>query len=85
MSQSLHDRVSSGGGDEGIRTPGLLNAIEALSQLSYIPTIAALPSLGTLTGANRLRLLLQQESYRGGSQASSAFLALPRAPTPDLH
>ncbi len=29
---------SSGGGDEGIRTPDLLNAIEALSQLSYIPT-----------------------------------------------
>ena len=27
------------GGDEGIRTLDLLNAIEALSQLSYIPTL----------------------------------------------
>ncbi|GEM_PF-6274125 len=26
------------GGGKGIRTPGLLNAIEALSQLSYTPT-----------------------------------------------
>ena|GEM_PF-4959434 len=26
-----------GGGDEGNRTPDLLNAIQALSQLSYIP------------------------------------------------
>ena len=26
------------GGDEGSRTPGLLNAIQALSQLSYTPT-----------------------------------------------
>ena len=25
------------GGDKGIRTPDLLNAIQALSQLSYIP------------------------------------------------
>ena len=27
------------GGDEGIRTPDLLNANQALSQLSYAPTI----------------------------------------------
>ncbi len=27
------------GGDEGIRTPGLLRAREALSQLSYIPLL----------------------------------------------
>jgi hypothetical protein len=26
------------GGDKGSRTPDLLNAIQALSQLSYIPT-----------------------------------------------
>jgi hypothetical protein len=50
MSWSLHDQVSSGGGDEGIRTPGLLNAIEALSQLSYIPTIANLPTLERANG-----------------------------------
>ena len=34
----------SAGGDEGIRTPCLLNAIEALSQMSYIPTQKPLPT-----------------------------------------
>ena len=29
--------MGSFGGDEGNRTPDLLNAIQALSQLSYIP------------------------------------------------
>ncbi len=29
--------MGSFGGDEGSRTPDLLNAIQALSQLSYIP------------------------------------------------
>jgi len=29
--------MGSHGGDEGSRTPDLLNAIQALSQLSYIP------------------------------------------------
>ena len=31
-------RIPSSGGAEGIRTPDLLNAIEALSQLSYSPS-----------------------------------------------
>ena len=30
--------ASSGGGGEGNRTPDLLNAIQALSQLSYAPS-----------------------------------------------
>ena len=34
---------TTNGGDKGIRTPDLLNAIQALSQLSYIPTINARP------------------------------------------
>ena len=29
--------LDSNGGDKGIRTPDLLNAIQALSQLSYTP------------------------------------------------
>ncbi len=33
--------MGSHGGDEGSRTPDLLNAIQALSQLSYIPTHGA--------------------------------------------
>ncbi len=49
--------MGSTGGDEGSRTPDLLNAIQALSQLSYIPepyraalarhsiSIATLPTL----------------------------------------
>ena len=32
--------IKISGGDKGIRTPDLLNAIQALSQLSYIPKIA---------------------------------------------
>jgi hypothetical protein len=32
--------LSSACGDEGIRTPDLLRAREALSQLSYIPLIS---------------------------------------------
>ena len=31
--------TASGGGAEGIRTPDLINAIDALSQLSYSPTV----------------------------------------------
>ena len=31
--------ISTSGGDEGTRTPGLLRAREALSQLSYIPAL----------------------------------------------
>ena len=42
------------GGDEGDRTPYLLNAIQALSQVSYTPT-----------GLPRLRLL-EYYSSRGG-------------------
>ncbi len=42
--------ASAGGGDEGTRTPGLLNAIEALSQLSYIPTTRTLPTRGRVNG-----------------------------------
>jgi hypothetical protein len=30
------------GGDEGNRTPDLLNAIQALSQLSYIPNLVTM-------------------------------------------
>ena len=38
--------MGSFGGDEGSRTPDLLNAIQALSQLSYIPEwLAAYPRL----------------------------------------
>ena len=40
------------GGAEGIRTPDLLNAIQALSQLSYSP-INMLPTSSPITGANR--------------------------------
>lgn len=32
-------RGAVGGGDEGIRTPGLSRAKAALSQLSYVPTV----------------------------------------------
>lgn len=37
------------GGDEGNRTPDLLNAIQMLSQLSYIPFDSKLVSLGMLS------------------------------------
>jgi hypothetical protein len=42
--------IEKNGGREGIRTPGLLVANEALSQLSYSP----LSSREILTEANRL-------------------------------
>ena len=35
---SLAKRTFPSGGDKGSRTPDLLNAIETLYQLSYIPT-----------------------------------------------
>ena len=35
----VHASLFNGGG-KGIRTPDLLNAIQALSQLSYTPTLA---------------------------------------------
>ena len=37
VKSALRHPVQAVGGDEGIRTPGLLRAREALSQLSYIP------------------------------------------------
>ena len=40
---------SSYGGDEGIRTPDLLRAREALSQLSYIPIKVGLTRLELVT------------------------------------
>ncbi len=39
--RTLFPRGLSSGGDEGSRTPDLVNAIHALSQLSYIPTPGA--------------------------------------------
>jgi hypothetical protein len=52
-------RPPTSGGDEGIRTPDLLRAREALSQLSYIPmvpitSITSITSIGTLVGHSGL-------------------------------
>ena len=38
--QSVPYLIDLIGGDEGDRTPDLMNAIHALSQLSYVPTIS---------------------------------------------
>ena len=46
----MHDYLS--GGAEGIRTLDLMNAIHALSQLSYVPN-ATLISYHTLSGESR--------------------------------
>lgn len=40
--------MGSFGGDEGSRTPDLLNAIQALSQLSYIPVLPGFPNRACL-------------------------------------
>ena len=49
---ALAGRVMStkrAGGAEGIRTPDLINAIDALSQLSYSPTEKTPPKTTTIT------------------------------------
>ncbi len=41
------------GGAEGIRTPDLINAIDALSQLSYSPTVKGWASLRNVKSSRR--------------------------------
>ncbi len=53
-----HDKISfvvACGGDEGDRTPYLLNAIQALSQVSYAPTFSVPSSVfnAIRSGANQ--------------------------------
>ena len=64
--------ATNGGGDEGTRTPGLLNAIEALSHLSYIPTKWTLPTCERYNGRHP-SAASPPELHRGNLQASSAY------------
>jgi hypothetical protein len=43
-----HARLKGASGGEGDRTPDLVNAIHALSQLSYAPACIVPPSNGTV-------------------------------------
>src|SRR5918998_5091297 len=43
-----HARLKGASGGEGDRTPDLVNAIHALSQLSYAPAVLSRPSNGTV-------------------------------------
>ena len=78
LGRTLGACVASRGGDEGTRTPDPLNAIEVLSQLSYIPTTWTLPTCGRANGRQPSVAMTPVRSFRhGGFQASSALKGAP--------
>jgi hypothetical protein len=65
-------------GDEGDRTPDLVNAIHALSQLSYVPEVrAAKPHTGVSAGTAKpiLGYILSQANRAGGKVQGRYFAA----------
>jgi hypothetical protein len=65
-------------GDEGDRTPDLVNAIHALSQLSYVPEVQAAEShRGRSTGTAKptRRSMTSQGNSTGGNHEGRYFAA----------
>ena len=66
-------------GDEGDRTPDLVNAIHALSQLSYVPEVQAAEShRGRSTGAAKpTRSPITSQANRAGGNDEGRYFAAP--------
>jgi hypothetical protein len=66
-------------GDEGDRTPDLVNAIHALSQLSYVPEVpAAEPHTGVSAGtAKPTRGYMASQAKRAGAIIQGRYFAAP--------
>ena len=66
-------------GDEGVRTPDLVNAIHALSQLSYVPEVrAAKPHTGVSAGTAKPILgYIRSQAKRAGVKTLGRYFAAP--------
>ena len=71
----LNKRFEIFGGREGIRTPGLLVANEALSQLSYSPTSSKQILAEAKRLANRVRSGMTRKQDRNETRRSMLRLA----------